>query len=590
MVVQAVSGSGSNIMLRALILILLLPFRLLYFAWVKVRARHKDLLLELDIKAHFSEAPLSHGLWSYFKPAKDRFYLYALELTNVLWAVQQKKLSLKTMRITIEPNNLGWAQAWELRQLIKKIGEAGIETHVFLLADDRVSVFIASAASQVYAPETSTFDLSPFTSESLYVQGLLGKLGIRPQFLSVGQFKSAAEIFTRSGMSKAARQQTEELLSDMETTFRSGLADKAPSLGDRKKYTLMGANDAKKEKYIDHIAGYSEFLEKTDPDGKLRRVDLITAQKMIARKNFRLISFKRRKHVALVVAEGNIIETAESRPGTINWPDYLDVSHALKEKHYDAALVRVNSPGGSALVSQLLWREWMNATGKIPVKKNPDAENEKRPKKKKKSHHAGAPIPVFVSQGNVAASGGYYLSAIADKIFATPMTITGSIGVVGGKFNVQPLMKKLGISVDRAPKRNPSPAFSAFSDFNGVQKKSISENMHEVYAQFLRDVAQGRKSEVEKIKPHASGRVYSGRRAATLGLTDHEGGIGAALEALKHELGLKPNEAFELTVLPHVKESLFNRSLLPFGLRQLAALADFAKPGIYALETGFIVI
>lgn len=577
-------------MLRAIIITLLLPFRLLFFSWVKFRARHKNLLLELDLKAHFSEAPLSHGLWAYFKPAKDRFYLFALELTNVLWAIRQKKVSLKMVRITIEPHNLGWAQAWELRDLIKKIGEAGVETHLFLLADDRISFFIASAANKIYAPETSTFDLSPFTSESLYVQNLLGKLGIRPQFLSVGEFKSAAEIFTRSGMSKAARQQTEELLTDMESSFRAAIAEKAPSLGDKKKHTLIGASAAKKEKYVDHIAGYSEFLEQTDPEGKLRSVDLVTAQKIIARRNFRLFSYKKRKHVALIVAEGNIIESAESRPGTINWPDYLDVSHALKEKHYDAALVRVNSPGGSALVSQLLWREWMNATGKITLKTGADADQEKRAKKKRKSHHPETPIPVYVSQGNVAASGGYYLSAVADKIFATPMTITGSIGVVGGKFNVQPLMKKLGISVDRAPKKNPSPAFSAFSDFSSVQKKSIAENMHEVYAQFLRDVAQGRKSEVAKIKPHASGRVFSGSRAQALGLTDDEGGIGAALEALKEALGIRPHETFELTVLPQVKEALFNRSLLPFGFSRLMALADFAKPGIYALETRFLVI
>jgi protease-4 len=230
----------------------------------------------------------------------------------------------------------------------------------------------------------------------------------------------------------------------------------------------------------------------------------------------------------------------------------------------------------------------MGATGKIPLQKtDADAGQAKTPGKKKKSHHSPESIPVFVSQGNVAASGGYYLSAVADKIFATPMSITGSIGVVGGKFNVQPLMKKLGISVDRAPKKNSSPAFSAFSDFDNEQKKAIGMNMHEVYAQFLRDVAQGRKTEVGKIKPHASGRVFSGLRAQTLGLTDREGGIGAALEALKNELGIRPHEAFNLTVLPNVKESLFNRSFLPFGLARLMALADFAKPGVYALDLRF---
>jgi protease IV len=169
------------------------------------------------------------------------------------------------------------------------------------------------------------------------------------------------------------------------------------------------------------------------------------------------------------------------------------------------------------------------------------------------------------------------------------MSVTGSIGVVGGKFNIAPLLNKWGITIDRAPKKNPAPAFSLFADFDAAHKKAIRENMHEVYEQFLRDVALGRRSSAEKIKPHAGGRVYSGQRAMTLGLTDAGGGIASALSALRETIGVRQNDPVELAILPAVRESLFNRSLLPFGLSRLASLADFSRPGIYALDTRFLI-
>ncbi len=568
-------------MFRIAFLVLVLPLRFIWFLVVKVRARHRNLLLEITLKADFTEAPLSHGIWSYFKPAKDRFYLLALDLAEALAAVEQKKIRLKKMRMTIEPHNLGWAQAWELRDLVKKLRAAGVTVETYLLADDKISAFIASGADKIVTPETAAFDFSPFTSESLFIQSLLAKLGIRPQFLSVGEFKSAAEIFTRTGMSPAARRQTEELIADLESTFFSAIAEKSPALMARKNRKIMGAVAARGYQFVDATLSLTEFRDGGDAEKKMRIVDEYSLSKIIRRKNFRLFNFRKNERIALVVAEGNIIESAESRPGTINWPDYEQISDALAEDGFDAVLLRVNSPGGSALVSQLLWREWMLSTGKIESERH-EADAKKKEKSEKES------IPVYVSQGNVAASGGYYLSAVGDRVFSTPMSITGSIGVVGGKFNVAPLLNKWGVSIDRAPKKNPSPAFSAFSDFNGEHKKAIRDNMHEVYGQFLRDVAIGRKRDVAAIERHASGRVFSGKKAQALGLTDAEGGISGTLQALRHDLGIPANRAVDVVILPAVRESLFNRSMLPFGLSRVMAFADFAKAGVYALETRFL--
>lgn len=568
-------------MLRIPFLLLLWPFRLFVFGYMRLRALHKPLLIDVHIRSDYSEAPLSHGIWSYFKPAKDRFYLISLELSGIIAAIKRRQLKVALIRFTFEHHSLGWAQAWEIRDLIMQLGQLGVETHAYLMTDEKISLFMASACHHTHCPESSTFDLAPFTSESLFVQSLLAKLGIRPQFLSVGEFKSAAEIFTRTGMSPAARKQTEQLITDIEETFFSALMEKSPSLAGKKERRLTGAAKAVKLGLINGHCSYTEFTEGSEHGKKLRKADLYAAQRLADRRAFRLFNFRRLKKIALLVAEGNIVETATSRPGTINWPDYESLAEELQSGHYSAVLLRINSPGGSATVSQLLWREWMLGTGRIKLAANEPEE---------KQHADKQPaLPVFVSQGNVAASGGYYLSAAADRIFATPMTITGSIGVVGGKFNIAPLLNKWGVSIDRAPKKNPAPVFSPFADFGGEQKRIIQENMADIYEQFLRDVAQGRNTEVEKIRPHASGRVYSGKTAGKIGLIDQQGGLSGTLAALRQHLGVSESETVQVDILPAVRESLFSRGMLPLGLSRLADLADFSRPGIFTLDPRFLL-
>jgi len=574
-------------MFRLLVITGLLPLRFLFFLYVFMRRFHRGLILNLAIKGDFTEAPLSHGIWTLIKPAKDRFYLFILELASALKAVERKKIKLKKIRITLESHNLGWAQAWEVRSILIDFRQQQVYTEVYLLSDDRISLFIASAADFIYSPAGSTFDFSPFTHEAIFLQSLFAKLGVKPQFISVGTYKSAAEIFTKTKMSPAARKQSEELLSDIENTFFCAIEEKTKVQISGKARKILDTTKAQALGFVDAICSYSEF-NKRDEDENLSSIDNFTLNKLVQRFYFRLLNFKKKKRVALIMAQGNIIESSQPRPGTINWPSYQEVADALREDGFAGALVRVDSPGGSALVSQLLWKEWMLATGKIlPTKLNsekdkinPDKEDEKREEKK---------IPIFVSQGNVAASGGYYLSATGDKIFSTPVSITGSIGVVGGKFNIAPFLKKLGVTVDRAPLKNPSPLLSPFTDFSKDDQRALSENMHSIYEQFLRDVALGRGCGQEEIRAHASGRVYSGERAQKISLVDSSGGISHALYALRNTLGVKQSESIELVVLPTIKESLFNRSSLPLGIQALASLSDFSKYAVYAADLRFLL-
>lgn len=587
----ALSCSALETMLRALLLAVLQPLRLIVYAWFRLRALHRPFVLQLAVRGEFSEAPLSHGIWAFFKPDRDRFYLLCLELQSVITAAAARRLKLSHISLTIESHNLGWAQAWELKRLLESAREQGIRTSCWLIADDRVSLYIATGCEFIYAAEAATFDLSPFTSESLFMLSMLNKLGVRPQFLSVGDFKSAAEIFTRNNMSRAARQQTEELVADLEAEFFSAISGRAPSLGRKDRPQLLSATAAMAAGLLQGTASAQEYGAWIKASEKTAMRDLSQALTLVRARAFRLLPFRRPHRVALIVAEGNIVESHRPRPGTINWHDYESVADELRSGHFNAALLRINSPGGSALVSQLLWREWMLATHRLEGNKlgSPVAEA-KKTKRAAKTRKERQPLPVVVSQGNVAASGGYYLSAAGESVFTTPLTITGSIGVVGGKFNVSPLLAKWGVNVDRAPKKNTAPFFSAFADFAPVQKQQLTANMHEIYEQFLRDVAQGRGTGQDKIRPLASGRVYSGKRAHTLGLADQKGGLTDALAAVREKLGLSALSPLEIAILPTVHESLFSRAGLPLGLSRLAALGDFAMPGIYTLDPRWVTL
>lgn len=577
-------------MLRILLVTLLQPLRTLLFIYFRLRSLHRPFVMQFSLRGDYSEAPLTHGIWTLIKPSRNRFYLLCLELQSIINAAIAGRIKLRHIALTIESHNLGWAQAWELRQLFKQMAQAKITTSCWLLDDTRISLYIATGCEFIYATDGAVFDLSPFTSESLFMLSFLNKLGVRPQFLSVGAFKNAAEIFTRNSMSRAARKQTEELITDIEEEFLSALSARSAKMKNARP-RLLSAKGAHKLGLINGLASAEEYETWTKGEKPLPVRDFHRTLRLLRRRMFRLWAFRRARRIALVVAEGPILESDRPRPETINWHDYAPLASELRKQRYDAMLLRINSPGGSAQISQLLWREWMLAAHRLDLRQPGSKSSQKQKRKSKKhSNTQKDPLLIFVSQGNVAASGGYYLSATGERIFTTPMSITGSIGVVGGKFNVAPLLAKWGVSIDRAPRNNSAPFFSPFADFDREQRQALSANMQEIYEQFLADIATGRNSTAEKLRPFAAGRVFSGKHAIKNSLADEVGGLSDALSAIRQKLGIGPLAPLEIAILPTVQESLLSRAGFPAGLSQIAALADFAIPGIYALDPRWIML
>ena len=559
------------------------PLRFFIFSYYRLRTLNHKLFITLNLHDSYTEEPLSYGIWAYLKPAKDRFYLLAIDLYDLLGGLRTGKIKKAALKVVIGHHNLGWAQAWELRSLLTQLAEHKVEIRCYLKAEDKISLYIASACAHITVPPTAALDFSPFTQQSIYVQSFLTKLGIRPQFLSVGDFKSAAEIFTRTSMSKEARQQTEALIESIESEFFDKVARRVTDKKIRKKFPqIVGANTALEIGLIHAVAGFSDFEHALEQDfTKYKEMDIAEIPKYRYRTDYKVLSLRRPKKITLLMAEGNIVETETSRPGSINWPDYRDTIKAIKDSHTNGLIVRINSPGGSATVSQMLWHELMISTGR---KKLP--ENESSAKKQKK--HVAALLPVIVSQGNVAASGGYYLSAISDTIFSTPLSITGSIGVVGGKFNVAPLLKKWGIDIDKAPKKGEEKIYSIMSDFTPAQKKEMQSHMLEVYKVFVSDIATGRNVDQKSITPHAGGRVFSGRDAKRIGLINEWGGLTHAIDQMRQKLKLRDKDVVRLEIIPHIKQGLFNRSALPLGLRSLLMLEYFSKHRVYTADFRFM--
>jgi hypothetical protein len=181
-------------MLRICALAVIWPFRLCVFLYMRCRGFHRKLIVDLDIHGDYPETPLSHGIWAMLKPARDRFYLLALDLQNILNGVTTGKLKLRRLRITFESHSLGWAQAWELRSLVRAIRAAGVETHAYLLSDSRVSLYIATCLRARSGPrEFAGFDLTPFHE--------------RIRFLAIAADEAGREapVFVSRGIQKCCR-------------------------------------------------------------------------------------------------------------------------------------------------------------------------------------------------------------------------------------------------------------------------------------------------------------------------------------------------------------------------------------------------
>ena len=450
-----------------------------------------------------------------------------------------------------------------LRKALVAFKESGKFIYAYGDYYSQLDYYLASVADSIFLHPEGSVDFRGLSAEILYYKSAQEKSGVSMEVIRSGKYKSAVEPFLNDYMSKENRTQIQSYMDDI---WDALLGDIATSRGLSEKVldthadNLAGANAQKaiSSSLIDGITtrrGYKEKLASRFDDDELETTNFVDYMSIAGRKEG-----KGSNRIAVLYAQGEIIY-GEGGAEMIGQEKMIKALKKIgKKKNIKAVVLRINSPGGSALASELIWEE---------------IEHLKETKK------------VVVSMGNVAASGGYYIAANAHEIVAEPTTITGSIGVLGVLPNINRLSKRWGINAEQVTTNKQAMQYSPFEPLNNSTRNEIKAGINQVYQTFLTRVADGRGMTKEEVHKIAQGRVWSGVEANAIGLVDHLGGLDLALERAAE---LAEIEDYRLTTYPKFDDDL--ESILeglvggPFGkLRtQLPPEISMWIQGIEALE------
>jgi protease-4 len=488
-------------------------------------------------------------------PVADPFGLTAGELTSLKDLVRRMDKAsaddkLKAVILTCDGMQLGLGQLQEVRQAIDHLKTAGKRVYVHAEdVDTRTYALLCVGNRLSLAPQSSLW-LTGIYGQSLYVKGLLDKIGVRADYLHMGDYKSAAEMMTRTSPSAQAEENLNWIfdgiygsLVEMIAKSRGKKPEEIRDLVDHGPYI---ADQALQKGLIDAVETQQEFLAQVRKEvGEEMTVDNHYGRKERAAINFAnpLAAFSllaemfkspatsQKDTVAVIYIDGAILP-GYSQPslfGAFNAAFSGDIQKALEKAaesdSVKAVVMRVDSPGGSAQASEAI----LNAAGRVRAKK-----------------------PLIVSMGDVAGSGGYYVSCGADAIFADEATITASIGVVGGKLVTTDLWGKLGVNWVGYKRGANSDMLNSDKPFSDSQRQLLHDYMQQVYEAFKGHVTKGRGDKLRKpIDEIAGGRVYTGKQALDLGLVDQIGGLQQAIEYAAAKASIKD---YEIRVLPEPKD------------------------------------
>ena len=431
----------------------------------------------------------------------------------------------------------GWGKVLSLRRALERVREAGKPVAAWgerLGAED---LLLGSAASRLWLPPSGSVALVGLRAESVFVRGLLARLGVEADVVRVGGYKSAGEMFVRDSLSPEAREQTEALLDDLYGELVEGIArgrgldsQAVRERIDAGPYTAPAAAEAGLIDgclYPDELEEELEKLAPLPPQDRPgpRRVRVIDAPFYGALRardaGWRPLLGDLPK-VAYVVATGAIHRVRGfSGIGSDGLRGLLE--KLARDPAVRGVVLRITSPGGDGLASDLLWRAVRVA---------------RRDK------------PVVVSMGDVAASGGYYVAAAADAVLAEAGTLTGSIGVVGGKLHAEELLERIGVTTEALERGSRAGLLAATRGFTPDERALVRREMEALYTTFLDRVAEGRAMSRRSVEKLAGGRVWSGLRARELGLIDALGGPLEALAETRRRAGIGEDERVLLEIHP----------------------------------------
>ncbi|MDH4262712.1 MAG: signal peptide peptidase SppA [Spirochaetia bacterium] len=516
--------------------------------------------LQIPLNDHYQEN----------KKSSVMFLQESISFYDLIASIQSAVNDPQIRGIIIKADNFsgGWAQAEELRNSLLQFQEiSGKPVYAFIESGGNKEYYIATAAERIIMPPAGTLQLNGLQAEVYYLRGLLDLVGVEPDFIAIGDYKSAPHMFTNKNPDKYEKEQITKILTNIQNELKRGIltrrkeikADELDKLFDQ---GFFSVNMAKKAGFIDDVMYFPEIKEKY-----LKVIPTMTSWK-IDLKNYiktKLYndSWGQRPAVAVLTLEGEINSDESNIPflgdnasitqeKTIQLIEKIKINPLIK-----SVVIRINSPGGSSLTSDILWKE---------IRLLQETK------------------PVVISLGNTAASGGYYLAVGADEILADQTSITGSIGVYFGKFSLKNLYKKLGIHKEVYKIYQNGAIFSETDVFSKEEKKLLQNQMIEFYDLFIDRIQRSRTSLTkENIEENANGQVYTGADAQKKGMVDKIGGLSLAIEIAKHKGNIK-DDYMNVLMFPNNTENILSNNKftvpLPNSVKSaIKILSDNEKTG-----------
>lgn len=532
-------------MMRWLLLVLFAPLWLLrwFIHWASWR-RSKRATLHVVLRGALPDLAPARGLLGLFRPARGPELIALLE--GLAAAAADDRLT--TVLIRIEELSCGLARAEEVRAALARVRAAGKQVIVHADELGLAAYWIALGASSIRLSPMGSLNVSGVAMDFTLLEGLLRRVGVRAQLLARGKYKSYRDVFTEPELTEATREVLSSLVADLSgqlTTLVSLARGQAPEVA--YEHIHRGpcrAEQARELGLIDVTQYWDELWQELG--GEAGRVRGWDGYRTALRKRRWLP--RRQTRVGLLRISGNIRmghdrQGASGPRATGHRSLTRAVRRMARSTRTRAIVLRVDSPGGSALASDLMWRELTLAAAKKPL---------------------------FVSMVNTAASGGYYTSALAGvTVWASPTTLTGSIGVVGGKFEVSELLGKLGVgsaSITSGPNAN---FYSPLQPWQPAELAKLDQDLDALYRDFVGKMATGRGLSYEAVHAVAQGRVWTGRQARDVSLVDRLGGLHEVAAAVREKLGLTPEASLRWTSAPPATR---------FGVERDSSAEELARP------------
>ena len=488
-------------------------------------------VLVIDLANRIHESGESNSFAMFSKGNAYDAGLY--DITRALNKAKTDK-EIKGILLKLSPAQLGWATLQQLRTSIADFRSSGKFVYAYGEDISQGAYFVASAADSIYLNPAGGIDLKGLATTLAFFKGALDKLELNPEIFYAGKFKSATEPFRADKISDPNRQQITEMQASLWNEFTAAAAqymhtDAATVNKLAVDGTIQFPADALKNKMVAGLLYWDEvesrIKEKTGRKDNSAN-EYVTMDEYVS--SHRIDEKVSDNRVAVLIAEGEIVDGEQSSNNQIASKTFCEeIRKVAKDDKIKAVVLRVNSPGGSALASEVILRE-LNLL-------------------KKKKH-------VIVSMGDYAASGGYYISSNADSIFAQPSTITGSIGVFSMMFNIDKLMKnKLGVTFDGVKNAPYADLPSTSRALTPEEAKRMQNSVDTIYSIFKNHVVQGRRLSQAEVDSIAQGRVWTGNDALKIHLVDRIGGLSTAIASAASMAGVKD---YKVVTFPEPEDKL----------------------------------